>query len=457
MLKFNNNNIITGEIKQLLKDFNLPKCKVWAPGITIFKDLFYINAGNLCIGAEATDGSIYLKLVQPYIHGQSTTNLTKNLIISNMIYDSYTHRYLGDYLRFYRDTKNINLMSMYNCFSDELAKNLKINVKDASGNTRFDFDTTNDNFKIYMVPIKFFQKYTIGIECDTKIEIIAGVYSNDKMVGYSGDANDITLYSNTYVRKCGTKISSPFVYDKVFNLDSLVLTKRLYQQEDNLKLFIKVPASSTSSIVVLEGDFAKFAELHFDDDDTFSSRKINFEVCNFESTAGANTERNYISRPQLLDFNSTISYPFADRLIEYLFGNVITSDDEIAKNVTRVQKRLVQRFNEYMVDQNGNYIYLLDLNGDYVLSNGTSISKFNFDLLPLTDPIRKMRVLVHKYVGMSNIINQATMWSTHLRNVCYDAIVSSDIQSKAGANKFDLIGFIDKDSEQAIGEYVEVK
>lgn len=34
MLKFENNHIITGYIKQLLKDFNLPKCKVYVEGAT---------------------------------------------------------------------------------------------------------------------------------------------------------------------------------------------------------------------------------------------------------------------------------------------------------------------------------------------------------------------------------------------------------------------------------------
>jgi hypothetical protein len=157
----------------------------------------------------------------------------------------------------------------------------------------------------------------------------------------------------------------------------------------------------------------------------------------------------------LLDFNSTVSYPFSSRLVEYLFDNVITSDDSIAKNVSRIQKRLVQRYNEYVTDSAGNIVYLLDDSGNYVLSNGTAISISSFNSLPLSDPRKKMRLPIHKYIGMITIINQDTMWSTKLRNVCYDAIVSSDIQTKANANKFDLIGFIDKDSEQAIGEYTE--
>lgn len=463
MLRFDNNNIVTGEIKQLLKEFNLPKAKVWKEGMVVFPGLFYIRNNSLCVGVESGN-TVVLQVVEPYVYGKDLKNLSKNLLVTDMLYDSYTHKYLGDYLRFYRDTKNINLMSMYNCFSNGLAKDLTIEVKDSLGITRFNFDTTNDNFKIYMVPVKFFETYTIGIECDTKIEIIAGVYDNDKLIN-PFDFGDVTLYNETYVKKVGTRISAPFLYSKLVNLTSNILTKRLYSQEPNLKLFIKVPATSMSSVVVLEGDFTKFAELHFENDPTFSSRKVGFEVCNFETGivtnngqtfvySGGNRERQYLSRPQLLDFNSTISYPFSNRLIEYLFDNVITSDEGIARNISRVQKRMIQRFNEYLTDKDGNLIYLTDLNGNYVLSNGTAVSKSAFDALPLSDPKKKMRVPVHKFIGMSNIISEVSLWSVKLRNVCYDAIISSNIENKSNSNKFDLIGFVDKDSEQAIGEYV---
>ena len=101
---------------------------------------------------------------------------------------------------------------------------------------------------------------------------------------------------------------------------------------------------------MLEGDYINNNQLHFVADRGFSVRKHAVEVCNYESRTvneegqptfvykGAATKRNYLSRLQLLDFNSTISYPFADRLIEYLFGNVITPEDEVVKNVERLQK-----------------------------------------------------------------------------------------------------------------------
>ena len=464
MLRFNNDNIITGQIKQLLKEFNLPKVKVWKEGIRLFPGIFYIKDNNLYVGVAGQP--VTLQFIDSYIYGRSITNLTKNLLIYDTVYDSYTHKYLGDYLRFYRDMKNINLMSMYNCFSNELARNLTKEVRDSSNNIKFNFDTENDNFKIYMVPLKFFEKYTIGLECDTKIEIIAGLYDNEKLINFSSNPNDVTLYDTTYVKKIGTKISSPFLYTKLVDLGD-ILTKTLYSQESNLKLFIKVPANSTSSVVVLEGDFLKSAELHFETDDTFAGRKVSFEVCNFETGTvsssgqtfvykGGNVERRYLSRPQLLDFNSTLSYPFANRLIEYLFGNVITSDEDIAKNISRIQKRLVQRYGEYVTDKDGNLVYLLDSDGNYVLSNGTTISVSAFNALPSFDPKKKMRLPIHKYVGMSNIITEESLWSTKLRNVCYDAIISSNIEEGVNSNKFDLIGFIDKDSEKAIGEYKEI-
>ena len=45
-----------------------------------------------------------------------------------------------------------------------------------------------------------------------------------------------------------------------------------------------------------------------------------------------------ISGLELLAGNTGVSYPFADRLLEYLLDNVITPIDDISDNIKRVQK-----------------------------------------------------------------------------------------------------------------------
>ena len=70
----------------------------------------------------------------------------KNLIINNNIYDSYTHNYLGEYLRFQKHYNKLDLMSLYNCFSNETPKLLNI----SSSNPLFSFDTQEYGYKIYV-------------------------------------------------------------------------------------------------------------------------------------------------------------------------------------------------------------------------------------------------------------------------------------------------------------------
>jgi len=120
MLKINNNSLISGYIKQMLHEFNLPKAKVLSIGMQVFAGGYYITQNKL-YRALKTDVYTSLKnvkdksffhLIDNYIYGKSYLNITKNLELNSSIYNKYAHYYLGDYLRFYRDYKGIDLMSM---------------------------------------------------------------------------------------------------------------------------------------------------------------------------------------------------------------------------------------------------------------------------------------------------------------------------------------------------------
>lgn len=451
MLNFNNNNIITGEIKQFLKEFNLPKCRVWRPELPVFSGCLYVyGSGIYRVSNIVTDGTVLddidttymvqeevdgviktvekraFEFVCSYKYGEDLLNITKNLIINGLYYDSYTHKYLGEYLRFYKDYVGIDLMSMYNCYCDEMVKSMalkfKVSTKDSTTQeiTTKDIEIINSSESvIYAVPVRFFEDYTIGIDCSGTVEIVAGFYDNGKIVSLPGKEEE-NVYTKTYMRESNTRMSRPVLYSKLKDFSfSGSLTKTLYQHEHVLKLFIKVPTTLRSSITVLEGDFSEFGELNFPDvehkvdgrmclnDRGLSFRVPTLELNNYETTDGAKFEKTYYSIPQLLFYNTYVSHPFADRLIEYIFGNVIKDDDEIRDDVVRIQKRLLQRYLEGKL-------------------------------------------------GMRYPSGHSGVWDTKLRNICYEIVRngSSMINSRSGS-RYDQIGYVDKDAEKIIGDYKE--
>lgn len=363
MYKFNNDNIITGYIKQLLKDFNLPKCKVFKPGMPIFKDNIYIYENKLLKAAYTKQNGTTLSdfsKIDNYLYNEKYLNLTKNLELKNLLYDSYTHRYLGDYLRFYRDYKNINLMPLYNCFNNESPKNLNIN------SSNFTFNSLNDDYKLYMIPIKYFQDYTIAIDCLSSVELIVGYYSTKSLdiIMESESDTRISYFKNSYMLKSNTQFNKPFLYSKDNIKFNDINNSNLANQEINLKLFIKLPIECTSAITVLEGNYADTVDINLN---TIEKYCFNFED---QQRISAIAEKYFnndlcLSKLKLLDVNSKISYPFSDKLLEYLFNNAITSDDVISDNIKKVQKTLARKttygIKNYGIWDNEMSLYLYSL------------------------------------------------------------------------------------------------
>lgn len=385
MFKFNNNHIVTGHIKQLLASVNLPTCKIYttehkqyrakhgteSPEIlyTIKNDKIlqqpagveypadiryvpYLKDNKLQRYVKNADGSFTWEVVNEYGYDVARLNYTKNLKIRNNIYDTYTHEYLGDYLRFLRDYHDIDLMPLYNCFNDKLCSNLVINCEheevDETGavlrKKHFLFNAADDHFKIYMLPVKLFKEYTIALDCDTQVEICCGIY------GKYLDEEYTKLLHDTYTCMGGLSFNQPVLYTKLkdlaeLNTDSALINLSL--REDDLKLFIKVPIDNTSSIVILEGNYLGWNDRLFTVDDGKKMYYANHSVMNLEAIdkfvgSGEADEAKFmpITTLQLLQMNTGENYPFANRLVEYLLDNVVYPLDTLPDNIIRVKQAI---------------------------------------------------------------------------------------------------------------------
>ena len=317
MLKYNDDNIYGGYIKQLLASFNLPQCPIGNKGFA--QSIHYIE-GNSLYFYNNVDGTT--TRVSSYKENEKIENITKNLEIRNNLYDSYTHEYLGDYLRYVRDYKGLDLMSMYNCFSNVAMSNTSFIVKGSS------FDTTQDEYTIFVIPVRYDKKYTIAIDWHGPIEMCCGYYSGGKRYSSYLNQGDNVVENATYLKKNDARFNHPFVYDKLVNNN---VFNNDYAEEKNFKLFLKIPTICKSSIVILEGDYTRGANLLLD------KEKI---IINRDGDIYLNGILDYVNIPQLLSMNYQKSFLIADRLMEYLSNQVITPIDPVIDNIRRLQTKL---------------------------------------------------------------------------------------------------------------------
>ena len=441
MLKYNNTHIFTGYLKQVLSSFNLPTCRIYTREFArylestgeedprVLKSFDYFSAlpnsnkeksktvrvGYLkddsvfnYYGIKTNESNAFMCNWQRasevfYSAETSTKGLTRTLVSAGPSYDTATHKYLGDYLRFVRDYYNVNLMSMYNCFSDELCHNINTTVniytknsltddekKDPANYIKFIINSSNTNYKIYKIPVRLFADYTIALECSSSVEMFCGLYNSTLNV--SEELGE-KIIQKTYKKITGTLFSQPLLYNKLnVNFWQKYINKKdkngkiekdvngnpvktkagledicwdLTAREQDLYLFIKVPATCRSSIVVLEGDYREYNSSFYrayrkiytnettgeDLTKTVWNYTQNRAILNFSKDVDLNNcAFKPISKLQLLAFNTGESYPFADRLIEYLTGSVITSMDDIHDNITRAQRVMAQNKNFFKIE-----------------------------------------------------------------------------------------------------------
>lgn len=363
MLEFNSRNIISGYIKQLLSSFYLPSCKIFQNKNEL-ENYFNVQTTStlppynedliVIIKNYKPNEDWFVKVKQdltttPYMkyrYGHFYMNLTKKMKLENDLYDSYTHRYLGEYLRFIRDYFNINLMSLYNCFD---------NTIEIAGNTKY-----------FIVPIKYGKVYSI--------------FSSRNSLSYYIDTDfDESNFGIGEPNKASKNTSSsciliPPVYpssEEVTREDNSLAENKFTNvfKEKNLRLIIRTDINDNLPIVVLEGDYSNYKsyfsniQINYEKDKNGKYRYENdwIDAANEPYSGYSTIFRNNINSTnfQLVNQLSRSSdiYPIADRLIEYLFGNVITNLDPISKNIIDAKKKLAYR---YLRDEHGNLIINLN-------------------------------------------------------------------------------------------------
>ena len=305
-----------GFIKELLKEFNLPNMSVVTDDTIKFYDgEIYIKDLDIVKYYKKLNG---FKKIGNYYFNRPMMNLSSNIIITSSTYGSDIHEYLGNYLRFLRDYRKINLMSLYNCFS-----NRTIFPKGY-----------DEQYNYYAAPVKFNEKYTIGFDSPVPIEIYCTLWNNVPIELPSSLVT--TLEENTRIVINNCSINKPIIYDKLMSKYSKI-TKEYEGFEDyikyknSLRLVIKMPIYNKTSITILEGDYSFNSVI---DNRPTTTGHFGFEEDKYHY-------KNYPTNLSLLSVNDNEKHPFADRLIEYLLDAAVTNVDELDENIKRTQDSLL--------------------------------------------------------------------------------------------------------------------
>lgn len=207
-------------------------------------------------------------------------------------HDSDTHYHLGEYIRYLKYEKGLNLLPYYNCFNYKSTVNL----------------TPPAHRKYLLASVKFNRTYTIALNSPQGFTV-TGVLYNEFLGEYG------TVFSINYPL---ATFSNPFVLNTGnprLQMESSIIPA---SHERDFHLKFELASNNETGLVVLEGDYRN----------SNSSMITSFPH-----------ERGPINL-SLLKVDNNISYAFSSRLIEYLLLHVICEQDQVSDNISRVQRQL---------------------------------------------------------------------------------------------------------------------
>lgn len=257
-------------------------------------------------------------------------------------YDTLTHEHLGNYLRYLRDEKHIDLMPYYNCYSGHEIKGIMLNPLEediihpdttlfpsimhypgmytyTTPRKKYTLKDSKD-FRVIAVPIKFNRTYTVALESYCTFYTGAVICNEFGMLRYDSEGTD--KYYTDLLGEHVWSVRGPTQFRRPFTIRVDTQLKELYDRQDCLYFLIQLPKSNQLPVVVLEGEYINEGNV----------------IQSAESFT-----KIYNTRPSLLShdvFITNTSYAFSSRLVEYLLLNVIDSSTETHNSIKDIQEAL---------------------------------------------------------------------------------------------------------------------
>lgn len=228
-------------------------------------------------------------------------------------YDSKTHYYLGRYLKDYKAKTGIDLLSMYNAYSENI-----ITGYDLTRSGEIKVCSRDSTYDLVFIQVEPNDQLSLVFETELPIVVATGYYNGRSFIQSQCD-NVKTIY-----RSSSRAVSLYQVADySTEHKDAQYLV-------DNLVLLIKVPKSCTKRLI------------------QFGNRqnKTNIVFGNLESEKKVNSMQN-VSHLKVNTFANVNDFfvngksiAMLDELIAYLTDYSITELDEIYDNRVDIQKLL---------------------------------------------------------------------------------------------------------------------
>ena len=262
-------------------------------------------------------------IVDSIDYNRHIPGLNTNYVSHSTVYDSDTHKQLGKYLRYYRDVKGIDLMPLYNCFCNEATHTVHIE------DNKLKNGTTNDYY-VWVVPAQLNKKYTLYISSPRAVSI-GGVFLNSYGRIKENTINNTYIdeqLDNNIVTYNNLSYNTPITYE-MFTTDDTLLS-----YGNNFYIIIQTTLSEFTSIVAIEGEHQRT-----------HTKVITNSESHYRHIQNGNFSINYSDfSPSVLPsmVRTPLSYytPYSPRLLEFLVGHAITSEEDISNNISRIRKVL---------------------------------------------------------------------------------------------------------------------